>query len=64
MSSSTSSNSLRVPEDNDDRVPAEEHLADESVLVHWKGLLLAFASLWNLQTEQQMLANSYSNFAI
>jgi hypothetical protein len=53
----SSSGSLRVPQNNDDRVSAEEHLADEPVLVHWKSLLLALASLWNLDKAQRMLVS-------
>ena len=40
--------SVRVPENNDDRIPTEEHLAYEPVFVHRKSLLLAFTGLWHL----------------
>lgn len=39
----------RVPQDHDDRVPAQEHLGDVAVLVDWLGLLLAFAALGDLR---------------
>lgn len=38
----------RVPQDHDDRVPAQEHLGDVAVLVDWLGLLLALAALGDL----------------
>ena len=38
----------RVPQDHDDRVPAQEHLGDVAVLVDWLGLLLALATLGDL----------------
>lgn len=39
----------RVPQDHDDRVPAQEHLGDVAVLVDWLGLLLALAALGDLR---------------
>lgn len=42
---STMSHSLRIPENNDDRVPTEEHLTDESVLVNWESFLFTFPCL-------------------
>merc|ERR1719264_1431299 len=39
---------LPVFEDQDDGVTPEEHLGDEPVLVHRLGLLLPFASFWQL----------------
>ena len=41
-----------VPQNKDDGVPAEEHLADESISVDWLGALLALASLWDLQEDR------------
>lgn len=38
----------RVPQDHDDRVPAQEHLGDVAVLVDGLGLLLALAALGDL----------------
>ena len=38
-----------VPQDHDDRVPAQEHLGDVAVLVDGLGLLLALAALGDLR---------------
>lgn len=42
---------LRVAQHEDDRVPTEEHLTDEAVLVDWLGFLRPLASLWNLRPD-------------
>lgn len=45
--------SFRVSKNDDNRVPTQKHLADESILVHRLSLLLAFPSFWYLMATSQ-----------
>lgn len=47
--------SLGIPENNDDRVPTEEHLTDESVLVNRERFLLTFPCLGYLNRTKNWL---------
>lgn len=49
--------SLGIPKNNDHRISSEKHLTDESILVNWKSLFLAFPSLRHLDKRNPMLFN-------